>query len=701
MPTATTVRPLEAKRSSKQTQRRIPGARRRWVTDATAAHSMVQPTRPRSRRGADPLHRLAILERARRRRMPWVAAALTYGWGLVGAGAAWLFATVSVPAGVVACVVAAVPVVAGLVSATLLWDYMNRWWADLSAATVFAAAITAWMTLAGPSVLNALVLLLATIVTAGRWWNAHPVGPGVPPLRHSARAEKEEKVGDSAPDSSEGPEAEVAIDEYVEAWDTYVACKGGVSEGSRLTGREETEYTITYLAELRRGAQTWQNLQAVAPVVAGGLGLPREKLLVEKPPRGYAEHVAKVTIITGDPVAEPRFYSGPLVEGGTIIGPARYADGIGVPKVKMWDNGGTIPTMVVGGTGGGKSACANILTCSAMSTGRMNLLYIDPKGNSSAALAKRARIALLGQDAALQAPALIDALIRARQAYSIEIGSDLLLPSESLPGWMVLHDEFSYISDVPQVRREHAKFVNIVRSLGLWYVALNQALHSTKWGDDHTRAAFAKQVIAFRINSKSDDLVPGLTYRPSDLPVDDEGQPVPGMAVHANIGRGNVPVRWDWLPTDSDVIDGAEPPYRTSSAFDAFFRSPDLHPIDQAAIESVLGPAVDGRWMVGPGGSHEFLADTQGEDKSAKNREVCSSPGFGFGPKSGGKKDSAEEGLSPVQREVLRIIRGGTEARGEIENAARASRSAVGNALDALRAKGLIHNPQRGIYRAR
>ncbi|MBN9757748.1 hypothetical protein DMP14_20345, partial [Pseudonocardia sp. Ae707_Ps2] len=159
--------------------------------------------------------------------------------------------------------------------------------------------------------------------------------------------------------------------------------------------------------------------------------------------------------------------------------------------------------MIVGSTGGGKSGATNILTTAALSTGVLNLLYADPKGNSSTALAARARIAVIGKTNVLALPRLIGAILdaRARIGRAGRGGPDL--PQRDVPGWMFLHDEYSFVAHDPTTAALWTETVNTVRALGVWVVGCNQSQGQAAWGGDHARSAFASQVIAFRTNSKS------------------------------------------------------------------------------------------------------------------------------------------------------------------------------------------------------
>jgi hypothetical protein len=631
--------------------------------------------------------RTMIRDRNRRRRYPWIPAA---GLLAVGQLANWVSGFLS---GFISTADTAVPVMTGSIPlataiAILLYHRKThlRWWPELLATGLGGAVIAAWIGANGTSLPAVLALLAGTVAGGTRWWKAHPIGPRVPRLEPARPAPRV---------ANTGPEAET--DPYCIAWQNNNATGDGKARGSRLTNCQIGEYTRTYDIELKRGSQTIKNLLANREDLAGGLGEDTERVLFKRAPRGSGAHKAVLTIITTDPTEKVRYYTGPKIERGVIKSVARFTDGSGDIDITMWDRNGTVPTMVVGGTGGGKSAAANILTTSALSTGIMNLLYADPKGNSSTAIATRARVAIIGKSNVLLLPHLVQAMTKARGELAGQLQADLIFPSAKIPGWMFLHDEYSLIASDPFCQRVWTETVNIIRAYGIWGVALNQSQGQPQWGNDHARAAWASQVVAFRVNSKSgSDLVPGLNFDPADLPINENGRPVPGMAVHAYY---DTPTRWDFLPSESDaeemVAQGEpQPPCTTTQVFEQYFNQPDLHPMDEQAIVSVLGPAVNGRWQVGGlGSTHEFPEDIEelAHTKTAQPKGT-------WGQLDNVPAPITVDQLTPAQREVLEIVRSGTAAAGDIVSAAAATKSSVYDALKALVGSGLIEKTRHGTY---
>lgn len=647
-----------------------------------------------------------VRARNRARTMSWMVSFLVAVVATLGSGYAWLFGTLDVAASSVAAVFAGLVLAAGAAGGVKTHKAgYHRYLPDVAAATVAAAITVWWVTTSWWSWLALGWWLVATLATGWRWRSAHPIGPGVPTLAPPVVASEDTGVH-ADPNKAAKPQP-LPVDQYIQDWNDYIAQgETPLLPGSALTISEVTEYTRVYEVELVRVLQTIRKLLSLLENIASGLGVTHEQVIIEGI-RGRANY-ARLTIITKDPVAESRFYTGPNVQDGRILGLARYRDGKGEAGVTIWNGKGTRALAIVGSTGGGKSAFANAVVCGAMSTGVLNLIYADPKGNSSGALVDRARIAIIGEEAALRAPELLQVIIDARVKYSTTHRRDLLFPTPELPGWIYLHDEMSVVlKGNRKVQQRHAKQANIVRSLGVWCVTMNQSLAVEDWGSDHARAAYTTQAVAFYVNSKSGDkLIPGLDYRPNQLPLDDDGEPVPGMAIFARTGRSNVPARCDWLPTDDDMVKQGgkpiEPPYRTSSAFDAFFNPPDMAKIDYDALVAAYGPPVNGRWVFGPGGTHEFPESSS--RRSSREGAVSTSGG----DDDWSRLPDVDDGLNRKHRFLVQLISEGVHRPADMKDAVteaakddpgvRMAHTTLHKHLGELVERQIVEQPRQGVY---
>lgn len=712
-------------------------APRRWATDdnKAAAQSFVDEPEapaiatPQSRRGNkkvvtgdDRAKRnvdAKIEHRNRMRRAPWLAAGLVGAWASLG----WLVAlafSIGTTRHTPALVMALLPLVAAAAFAfAAIRTGRRRYLSELAASVLLAGWVvydvsTYWWTWGTFS-----VLLFGTAALSVRWWNEFKIGPNVAPIQPDhhllppePEPEPEVVEGEIVPDTED-------IDEYVELWVENAAKKDMIpaAQGTQLVCHEHNEHVTTYLVDGKKGKTTYTRLMNSAEDLASALGRQRDEVLIERARgKGYGAHQAFLTVIRNNPVENTRLWEGPSVSDGVIHGLSRLSNGKGEVSVNIWNDKGMRHLMIIGDTGGGKSAAANIVTLNAMSTGMLNLMYRDPKGDSSTTIASRARVVFLGEDACLKAPMVMQAIIDARTEFSQRMGWDELTPDTGVTGWMDLHDEYSYIGYDANASTIDTKHVNVFRSKGIWRVALNQAQQVSAWGSDHNRKAYTQQLV-FAVDSKSgSDLLPGLEFNPADLPKQDDGEPVAGMCIHGKTKWSGVPARIDWLPSDKNKVRDAngeltEPPWRTTAAFDRFFNQPAVEDMDRIAIESVLGPAVNGRWVVGPGGTHEFPDGKNGPVQSGSADELDD-----WDPTGGGLDEAPlrEDGMSManlndnaiiVSKLVKRLCAESEDGTVETKTLKARfaektgkSKSTVHKAIDEAMKAGVIVQPRHGKY---
>lgn len=657
-----------------------------------------------------------IRRRNRLRRRPWHAPITSVGLGLAGQGTGLLLAsTTSVDPRIGAAVFAAAPVLAavGLVlrGETRYQHQLGRvdpdeqdppmapahrrFWPEHLIGTAGCAGLVYWIAIGGMSWLVVLVILVGTSLVGTRWWRENPLGPGVPALDPPRAAE---------PAVTEAQQPQV--DGYARAWRKL--------QLGRLTNRSEGENTVDYDVELPPGTGYGQLLGKVDDI-ASALGLDKQQV-IPKPPgkneQGWRpNNCARLSIVVHDAVAGQRYWSGPQVTvtpdgtAAVLTGLARFRDGQSEAQLVMWNKDGMVPTAFFGGTGGGKSAAMNMVAVGALSTGLLNSIYVDFKGNSSGAMRSRARIVVVGRDAVRDVQKLLKLLTDVRITNDPR---DKQFPTHERPGWFCFLEEITKgIKADPKFAAEMEHTATTVRSLGILLYASSQDMHGSAWGGTNARSAFSKQSVVFYMNTDSDQLINGLTYKPSALPTYDEdeaatgqdGQPVPGFAVHANTYRANVPCRWDWMPGDDDPVE-QEPPYRVSAAFDQFVSEPGIAQDEYNALVAALGPPnPDGRWIIGTGGTHRF----QTEEEKADLDETGTRPvrtTFDFGtPRDMKPAAPVEDPLTQPQRRVFGLIEGGTTKRGDLVAACpEMSPSTIDRALDALAGDQWIERAGQGRY---
>src|SRR5690606_5185909 len=314
----------------------------------------------------------------------------------------------------------------------------RKWFTEIAIGGVGYSAIVYWIAIAGMAWWVVLVILVGTIVLGSRWWKAkdNAIGPGVAPIeppKPAKPATPDQKpatehdqnalaltsrdgsspltqryadgnafgpgVAPIAPPKPAKPATPVQKpatehDPYALAWT--------ILDGfGRLTNRKADGNTVRYDVELPVKTQYPAVLKGVF-AIAGALGLDTQQIIPEPPRKdeqGFRPaNRARITIIERDVAAGMRYWTEPhvqMTQDGTaavLTRRAGFRDGQGAARCVMWNRDGMVPTTIYGGTGSGKSAAANAITIGAMSTGLLNFIYVDFKGNSSGMLRSRARI---------------------------------------------------------------------------------------------------------------------------------------------------------------------------------------------------------------------------------------------------------------------------------------------------------------------
>src|SRR5690606_13095777 len=187
--------------------------------------------------------------------------------------------------------------------------------------------------------------------------------------------------------------------------------RAGLDKPRRVRSPDQPEGRRQHGALRRRGACLYAVPGCAKGVfaIAGALGLDTQQVIPEPPRKdeqGFRPaNRARITIIERDVAAGMRYWAEPHVQltpdgtAAVLTNLARFRDGQGEARCVMWNRDGMVPTTIYGGTGSGKSAAVNAITIGAMSTGLLNSIYVDFKGNSSLMMRSRARIVVVGRDA--------------------------------------------------------------------------------------------------------------------------------------------------------------------------------------------------------------------------------------------------------------------------------------------------------------
>lgn len=662
-----------------------------------------------------------IRARNRRRRLPWYPPLASVALGVVGDGAVAVFASASVAPSITASVFAGIPLVAALGFAAsrerrfqrrlahasrqddtdqaAVVEPDHRTWApEVAVGAAACSGLVFWIATCGLSMPVVLAVLVGTSIVGARWWTTadNALGPGVPALQPPRPAA-------ATPD----PAAEVVDhNAYPALWKRHNGGRNGKAPGSRLTNPRSTMFAEVFDVELKPGEQTPATLRLGIAHLASGLKIQQGKLLVLDDEGQRGEHMAQIKIITKDPVADIRYYTGPTVTAtaldGIVHGIGRYGDGEGELDLVMWNSAGMVPTAIIGVTRSGKSSVGNTAVTGMLDTGVMNLCYIDPKGMSSPELEDVARIVILGPENAARAPELLNAILAARREYASRHRVSKFNPTPELPGWGILHDEFSELVNRGYTKeaRSWTSLANTIAAAGMWPVAMNQAMHESKWVDDQCRSAFASQFVVMRMRTTSDKLIPGLELPPSSLP----NRKGVGVYVYDDARRSNVPVQFDYVPESKEAHLHPGAPLTTTQAFDQFNKQPELLDVDYQAITSVLGPPnADGRWIVGGAfATHQFPAKDGTRTTLATPARSAGGWGAQLAHAATGNTGDADEsdGLTSNQRLVFQLIEAAPSKRADIVEACgdRMSDAVIDRALNALVGTGRVERVKQGHY---
>lgn len=363
-----------------------------------------------------------------------------------------------------------------------------------------------------------------------------------------------------------------AADEFVERWSTYIAGSQGAIPGSLLrplSAREEAQHRslpgATYILQVPRGLPDSAIVTAAqaATSIAQAYNVDRSQVhIATHRASRLAGHdrCVRITIVE-DGVWNPDALSddGPQVEAGLIAGLCRDHHGTRKLPVRMWDDQGMTPTVLLGGDDSGRTTAGWQLAAAALASGATNLILVDPKGESPAALRQAARVVITGEDYAGQAEAIVGALIRHRADYAATENLDLLtpgLPGVELPAWTVLHDDVDRVHYWTSIWHKNLR---TARALGIWPVVVARSNAQQAWANYDTQAVFRQTI---RV-------------------------PRPG---HVGAPPSHQPRALDVADLDDQL--------------GRFARAPELAAVDVEALTDLLGAPVDGRWVIGPEGTH-------------------------------------------------------------------------------------------------
>ncbi|WP_047891190.1 hypothetical protein [Micromonospora sp. RV43] len=584
--------------------------------------------------------------------------------------------------------------------------------------TCLAAAVT-WLTVAaGNGVDWTMTAALAGIGfgLATPWWRYHRI-PNVTPAT--------------------APTPAFDLDSVPALWAANVASKGGALPESYLTDPQISANKERYNVQLRAGRQSIATAMAALTLIASGLHVAQEDIVLERHDSGDASRVA-LTVVRKSPIKVSQPYRGPQLDydpatgvGTVFLGP--YADGEGLAPWKLFSHNSIWGGLVVGGIGSGKSRLLEALLCSMRDSGLVTTFYGDPQGGTSSdALASNATWAARGNEQIMAMLRGLDRLVYWRGIENSARGRNGFTPRPDRPGILAVLDECHMIlSDA--VYGEEATAIcerigRVGRKLGIALILASQEGDLPTFGGSNglRNAVRRGNTVVLRTTNTQTASVLNLDFDPTLLP----DLPGYGYTV-APVGTTDrtAPFRSYYLAelTDDEldaVHAGAEPREGTSHWWLA--HTPDA-PLDGDLVAlRALGTPYAERNVAVEAARAELTGQLDDlisgridavEFATPKATPADAGQAAGYGkvvafpgalnldapvqtPTTAAAPAAAPDpsGLTPAARDVYQAIKAGTTRKGELVTLTGLSDSGVIKALSELMARGDVVKARHGHY---
>ena len=448
----------------------------------------------------------ATVWRCRRPLLPHLIAG-----GVAGAGVASqaISAAGAVSAPGMAGILAGVSFPAALAAVKATKRHRRRLGHRVAIGSLFAAG---WLTLApfGVGVEQLAALGVVEAAVAARWWQH---------IRLGYPADQDQTV--------EEPEVEPInkATQIINDWAEYVGGQGGALPGSALTLPMPTEHGYAFTAQLARGKQTLESVVAALPKISTGLEEPLAHLIAESAPpdpvtgRAFPSR-CRFQVVTRSPVTGDVNFTGPRRDGG-LLGLGPWADGSGEAQLRQYTEGSMWSTVVIGGTGIGKSRLVENAVISALSGGDTVYWYLDPQGGaSSPALAERADWFATLREAGDMLDAAI-AILEARgeeNAFERQTGFQ---PSRERPGLLLVVEECHGPFGVKAWKEGWKKIAREGRKVGIAIMCISQYPGLETFGNSEAmrlNIMAGNAVVLHTTSTSTHGLMAGISVDPNTLP---------------------------------------------------------------------------------------------------------------------------------------------------------------------------------------
>ena len=520
-------------------------------------------------------------------------------------------------------------------------------------------------------------------------------------------------------------------------WAANIASKGGPLPESYLLDPQIGPRKERYTVQLRAGRQSIATAMTALTLLASGLHVAQEDIVIERHASGDASRIC-LTVVRKSPIKVSQPYTGPQWDydpatgnGTVFLGP--YADGDALAPWKVFTRNSLWGGIVIGGIGSGKSRLLESLLCSMRDSGLIATFYGDPQGGTSSdALASNATWAARGNEQIMAMLRGLDRLVYWRGIENSSKGRSGFTPRPTRPGVVVVIDECHMIlSDEIYGTEATAiceRIGRVGRKLGIALVLASQEGDLSTFGGSNAlrNAARRGNTVVLRTLNPQAVSVLKLDFDPSLLP----DLPGYGYTVAAEgTNDRTAPFRGFYLDelTDDEldaVHAGAEPREGTSHWWLA--RTPDASldedmvalralgtpfadrnvAVDSARAELIgqlddlISGRIDAVEYANPTKPATDTGQANGYGKivafpGALNLDAPAAPAPAEPTPAGGQTPT---GLTPAARDVYQAIKAGTSKKGDLIATTGLSDSGVIKALSELMARGDVVKARHGHY---
>ena len=605
----------------------------------------------------------------RKQTAPWIAAASVLVVGAICWLVRWLYSPLTAVS--LAVLVAA----AGCWAAWMVGRRTKKWRTRVHWAAGVGSSWLIWTAGTGPSWRAALVLVLGTVLVAGRWWQAnripHPKSPSPVPV----------------------PKTDTSIPVL---WAENVGAAGRALPKSYLSDRDTTKPNCeTYTVTLSAGQQTITGALSQLELISGGLLTQVDHVVLEPHPNRSPINML-LTIVNVSPIDKTLTYAGARLSGEhrNVIDVGPYGDGDGWAPWRMWApgeepmTGSWLSGFIVGGTGIGKSRLMELLATGYMASGNAVVWFADPQGGASSPALKEHADWYVDAEGTARMLHVLEQIAEAREMENSVEGWTRFDPSPERPGIVVFLDECQVTFG--KYGKRWANLARKTQKVGISFVGLTQyASLESLGGQEPLRASLLANAIVMKANSKENkNLITGLTVDPETLPK------IPGFGY---------------------VIGTTEPGAFTRTApFRAEYLADPAHWFDQYVM-----PSLDPLSANAAGDNYQMRRETQAELHESNRLRVAAMRGGTWQPELP-EVDLDDEGPAeadeprafdvrqfpsavpppekPARERVLVAVAQGTTRTREIGIAVGLEKTQLHDVLKELLEAGELERPTAGVY---